>query len=193
MRLSWNIFFHDFASSRPVLLLCSCLSSLGCTKFMASFPSISFCKRVAMKWRFPTREPPPESPQRRLQNQEFVPKPSRLSTKYLHKTPDDQDVWVEGRYRSATGGDIPYFRSVRTGVCCKMEPPTGAHRCVRYGDENDLQSMAVQATGIPRNLSKDDIRSLPEPTCNSRIVGMAVRAQKKESRWRRRWTSRPQV
>jgi hypothetical protein len=133
-----------------------------------------------MKWCFSTNDAPPESP-RRL-HQDFVPQPSPLSTKYLLKTPDDQDVWVEGRYRSSTGGDISYFRSARTGVCRKMEPPTGAHRCIRYRDNSDLE--AVQADML-RGLSKDEIRSIPVTSHSPAIVKLAVRTQKTGSYWRR--------
>lgn len=128
-----------------------------------------------MKWCFSTKDAPPESP-RRL-HQDFVPQPSPLSTKYLLKTPDDQDVWVEGRYRSSTGGDIPYFRSVRTGVCRKMEPPTGAHRCIRYRDNSEADML--------RSLSKDEIRSIPVTSHSPAIVKLAVRTQKRGSYWRR--------
>ena len=56
---------------------------------------------------------------------ELIPQLSSLSIKYCQSNilPDDNDIWIEGRYRSSTTGEIiPYFRLLHTGKCIKVEP-----------------------------------------------------------------------
>eukprot|EP00977_Amphora_coffeiformis_P011013 scaffold2632_cov158-Amphora_coffeaeformis.AAC.5 len=101
----------------------------------------------------------------------FDPQPSPLSIKYCKSNilPDDNDVWIEGRYQSSTTGEsIPYFRSLRTGKCFKVEPPTGARKIVRLAEVH-LQCRAIQAVAKQR-LTKDHIRGMPEPSSNPEVV-----------------------
>lgn len=117
----------------------------------------------------------------------FVPQPSSLSKKYCQCNilPDDNDVWIEGRYRSSTTGEsIPYFRSLRTGRCCKVEPPTGARKVVRLG-EMHLQCRAIQTVAKQR-LSKDQIRGIPAPDFNPEVIEAALLLrQPPRKHWRR--------
>ena len=117
----------------------------------------------------------------------FDPQPSQLSIKYCKSTilPDDNDVWIEGRYESSTTGQsIPYFRSLRTGKCFKVEPPTGARQIVRLS-EIHLHCRAIQNIAKQR-LTKDHIRGMPEPSPNPEVVEAALLLHQPSQRiWRR--------
>ena len=118
------------------------------------------------------------------QEDSFHPKPSPLSTNYCRDAslPNDRDVWVEASYLSSTtGGRIPYYRSLRTGQCRKVEPPTGAHRCVRLVDQDARSQKLIRAVSR-QVLSKDQIRSIPSPRPNAKLVQGVVGGPKQNRR-----------
>ena len=130
----------------------------------------------------------------RNDNDPFQPKPSPLSKKYCRDSllPNDHDIWVESSYQnSTTGAQIPYYRSLRSGQCRKMEPPTGARRLVRpTGSEGEQGQCARNSRDrmiramAQQTLTKDQIRSMPTPRSNPKVVQRVMTAQ--QIRGRRR-------
>lgn len=137
----------------------------------------------------PSRLIPGESVKRTNKPQKgFVPKPSPMSTKLCldHLLPDDNDIWIEGSYRSSTTGEaISFFRSFRTGKCCKVEPPTGAHCCISL-DEIQFHGHAIQQVAR-RPVTKDDIRGMPPPKPNPEVLETVflLRNEPRRRRWGR--------
>ena len=129
----------------------------------------------------------------------FVPKPSPLSLRHCRDDvlEGDDDIWVQAYYTNAAATRIPYYRSLRTGSCRKMEPPTGARRCVRRDDneEKEEHDDAAPLTAakdwiravVDQPLSKDQIRSIPTPRPNVKVV-CGVIAHQGRRRQRRKST-----
>ena len=120
----------------------------------------------------------------------FRPKPSPLSEKYCLDSvlPNDHDIWVESSYQSSTtGATIPYYRSIRTGQCRKMDPPTGARRCVRKNDNAGTKDwLHAVAQQQQQCLSKDQIRSIPTPRPNPKVVQSVMELRRPRRRARHR-------
>lgn len=130
----------------------------------------------------------------------FQPRPSSLSKNGCRDAslPNDHDIWVEASYQSSTTGtSIPYYRSLRTGNCRKIEPPTGARRCVRRRDDNTAETEHDAARAAAKEwilravaeqpLSKDQIRSIPTSRPNAKVVQDVIANQaRRQHRLRRR-------
>jgi len=97
----------------------------------------------------------------KVQKSRFHPRPSPSVHPEDWLIPSDDDVWVEGSYKTTTGEIVVYYRSLRTGVCQLFEPPTGA-AFVLHQHELEYQRADVQAFARQR-LSKDVLCQMRPP------------------------------
>lgn len=120
----------------------------------------------------------------------FVPRPSPLTVRYCrddNALPSDRDIWVEAYYTSSTTQrPIPYYRSVRTGACRKVEPPTGAQICVGLSQTGAAgpPSSALLAAVAQQPVSKDDIRAMPAPRVDPNIIHRVLSSSTSRNRTR---------